>query len=44
MQFLMVLRGAHLVLDSEREYVRVIGFDMHLLVVLGVQYELSPVV
>lgn len=32
MQFLMILRGAHLVLNSQRKYVGVIGFDMHLLV------------
>lgn len=36
---LVILRGEHLVLDNEGKDVRIICFDMHLLVVLGVPYE-----
>ncbi len=33
-QFLVVLRGVHLVLESQEEKIRVVSFDMHLLVVV----------
>jgi hypothetical protein len=44
-QFLLVLRGAHLVLEGKEKSTRVVVFDMHLLDRdLGVVVVLSPVV